>query len=32
MAFERAVQLDLPEAKANLLADAVVGSLTVSER
>lgn len=30
-AFDRAVMLDLPEAKASLLADAVVGSLAISE-
>jgi hypothetical protein len=30
-AFDRAVMLDLPEEKAGLLADAVVGSLAISE-
>lgn len=30
-AFDRAVALDLPESKANLLADALVGSLAISE-
>ena len=29
-AFDRAIMLDLPEAKAGLLADAVVGSLAIS--
>ena len=31
-AFDRAVALDLPEAKANLLAEALVGSLTPPDR
>lgn len=31
-AFDRAVALDLPEAKANLLADALVGSLAPPDR